>query len=463
MDKNTHTATTRFCIALCALMAFLPMIAIAQDTQQDEPTVHLLLRPHCAQGYSNEEWIYGSVPPPGWPAGNDMEACPPFSVRDPQMLQTQSMNSGAILDMDLVIENPQQLSIEEVRAWIDFDPTVLEGQDLSISTDTFTHIDPSEQFIDSQTSQIKIRVSNPENSDLPAAYWIPVARLQLKINQLVQPGTVLSFFDVQSDGHTFITAKDTQGNTVSVLPDDPGALLVRMEAAATDEPTVDDVSSGTGSSSAPSDTLDASSANSEPHGIIAVGQPCVVNSQCRTNLCTEGICQDPEQTQNDRTAFSQLQVRNVRITTEEGTAYLAWEDLPSSMLKAYNVYYGTTSGQYIQRKTIPGGTPSLSIRNLPVGSMYYFAVRAVSIQDEESSFSREVGIEVGNPASSTAPLVGSVLTDAPGEHPLGNGDVPSVPGETGIPSSLLLLLLGSAIAGTIVAARRQILIAATNT
>ena len=36
--------------------------------------------------------------------------------------------------------------------------------------------------------------------------------------------------------------------------------------------------------------------------------------------------------------------------------YLGWEGLNSSQLKAYNVYYGTTSGKYIQRRSIDNST-----------------------------------------------------------------------------------------------------------
>jgi hypothetical protein len=83
-------------------------------------------------------------------------------------------------------------------------------------------------------------------------------------------------------------------------------------------------------------------------------------------------------------------VQNIRITTEGSSIYLGWEGLNSSQLKAYNIYYGTTTGRYIQRKTVEASTKSLAIRSLPIGTTYYFAVRAVNLADQESAFSRSL-------------------------------------------------------------------------
>jgi len=147
-----------------------------------------------------------------------------------------------------------------------------------------------------------------------------------------------------------------------------------------------------------------------------------------------------------QSAFALLQVRSVRITTEGTSLYVAWDPLASSQLKAYNLYYGTTSGRYIQRKTVSAESTSMAIRNLPEKTTYFVAIRALSLTDEESAFSQEVAVEVGNPKTSTSPLTGDLMAT---RKPV------TVPGETGMPSVIALLLTLSAVTGTAIASRRQ--------
>ncbi|MFH1444335.1 MAG: fibronectin type III domain-containing protein [Candidatus Peregrinibacteria bacterium] len=184
------------------------------------------------------------------------------------------------------------------------------------------------------------------------------------------------------------------------------------------------------------------------------GNACMVSSNCLSRVCENNRCA-PEQSSSaasstgpiSGTAFALLQVRNMRITTEGTSAYVAWDPLSSSQLKAYNLYYGTTSGRYIQRKTISADSTSMAIRSLPEKTTYFVAIRALSKQDEESAFSQEVAVEVGNPQTSTAPLTGDLLSTR---------KLISVPGETGMPSVIALILTISAITGTALASRRQL-------
>ena len=251
----------------------------------------------------------------------------------------------------------------------------------------------------------------------------------------------------------------------------------------------------------------------EPKELSWDGGSCSEDSDCWTFNCVEGICVDPSTTENqnpppqnetpntseetgegnpdsanppsengegedqegvgensdtperplppqDRTPFSLLQVRNVRTTTEGSAILLAWDKLNSSALKGYSIYYGTTTGRYIQRKTVDRELNSLILRALPLNTTYYLAVRAVNTEEEESAFSQEVSIKVGDPTSSTAPLVENQVVVAPGVPseliPEVNGQ-PVVPGETGIPSTLALLFILCAGVGTLLASRRQII------
>lgn len=249
--------------------------------------------------------------------------------------------------------------------------------------------------------------------------------------------------------------------------------------------------------------------SSSPAGTLADGEACITSAQCASNQCVAGVCQPSNgakipdggscglstqcasgqcisnvcrstavsatsisagsagataqdfaaaspPTGAGQTAFSLLQVRNLRITTEGTSVFLGWDPLESSQLKGYNIYYGTTTGRYIQRKTVERTTTSLSLRDLPEGTTYYVAVRAVNVNDEESAFSQEVAVTVGDPSTSTAPLLtGIPRGQSPRAHPVGSAI--TVPGETGVSSATALIVLISAASGTFFAFRRQII------
>lgn len=184
------------------------------------------------------------------------------------------------------------------------------------------------------------------------------------------------------------------------------------------------------------------------------------NEQSSDTNNDENTTMEKPPTPEDRTPFSLLQVRNVRTSTEGSSILLAWDKLNSSSLNAYNIYYGTTTGRYIQRKTVDKELNSLILRALPVGTTYYIAVRAANAKDEESAFSQEVAVEVGNPDSSTSPLIENQVVVAPGMPseliPEVNGQ-PVVPGETGTSSTLAILFLLCAGIGTLLASRRQLI------
>ncbi|MDD4287299.1 MAG: fibronectin type III domain-containing protein [Candidatus Peribacteraceae bacterium] len=184
------------------------------------------------------------------------------------------------------------------------------------------------------------------------------------------------------------------------------------------------------------------------------GGACTAPGHCMSGICESNRCAKVTSSSSasvtppvSGTAFALLQVRNVRITTEGTSLYVAWDPLASSQLKAYNLYYGTTTGRYIQRKTISEDSTSMAIRGLPEKTTYFVAIRALSTQDEESAFSQEVAVEVGNAKTSTAPLTGDLLST---RKPV------TVPGETGMSSVITLILTISAITGTALASRRQI-------
>jgi hypothetical protein len=88
----------------------------------------------------------------------------------------------------------------------------------------------------------------------------------------------------------------------------------------------------------------------------------------------------------------------------QGTS-LAWDPSPDSNVIGYNVYYGTTSGDYSSMTSVQNIT-STTISNLTAGKTYYFAVTAFDANGVESTFSNEIQF-----------IVPGVLTFSKGANP----------------------------------------------
>ncbi len=380
----------------------------------------LYLRPHCEQ--------------------TDQTKCPLFDVADPTSLQTGLLKPGDTLDLDLILSNPEQKAIRRVRAWLSYDTEALEGVSIKIS-EKLPLPTPGESDFDAKDGYIKISASSEEGAE-PVEGALRVARIQMTIKKVPVGGkTPMGFFDLKSGitGHTFAIVKDSPDQ--NILSDTIGALVVRVVAAVPATSTGSAVSS-TRTSTATASVAGTASSSPTP---LTTGQ----------SSPTGGAVAQPT-----TTAFTLLQVQNVKVTTEGSALYIAWDQLKSTQVKGYNIYYGTQIGRYIQRRSLPATALSLAIRDLTQGTTYYAAVRAVNQQDQESAFSQEVAVKIGSPATSTAPLIGipqdlsATLgnTVAP-RNPAQNQTI--VPGESGIPSPLIFLVVGSAVIGTMIALRRQ--------
>lgn len=492
---------------LSILAAFIiSMMPTPVDAATQDATFEL--HPHCIERESKDkEWLFGPIPSPGIVAETrDIEElrCSSFEIEDPQTLRTRPLRKGDILDIDLVINNPSKQSIERVRAWLSYDPNMLEGQSIEIN-DKFGIITPDEKDFSVGEGYAKMEATADGNVESDAQ--ILFARIQFKIKETNSIGTPITFHDVQPDGHSVIIAK-ADGEESYIVKEEPGVLLVKF-AEDSFGPTedVDTPATEDGDIGNIFDSFPDSSTEQEPEvtppppevdpnacvrdedceggtcdagqckeivSLLPNGADCALDNQCESRLCGSGICvpnlgdtSDSDTGNSDqRTAFALLQIRNLRVTTDGSSVFLAWDPLQSSQLKANTVYYSKTSGRYMQRRTIDKSENSLTIRSLEIGKRYYFAVRALSKQDEESAFSREVSIVVGDPDSSSAPLVPGSISAGPGKNPVANilnTDTPTpVPGETGLPSAVVLFLLGSAVIGTSFASRRQLTISNKN-
>lgn len=534
---------TSFChrLTVCALTLLTAVLPLRSALAVGTETT-IVLRPHCLVGYVEDNTVLRE--------GGDPEQirCPSFSVEDPQTLKTPNLAVGDILDLDIVVENPDYKELTRVRTWLSYDPNILHGDQIDVSEE-FPVVTPGESDFSEAEGYVKIETSTEDGG--PEDLQVFVARVQFTVLKATPGGTVINFFDVQSGGHTTVVIGRGEEEE-HVINREPGSLHVVFAEEETASPAQSSSAAPVQASSTAA--VSVASASSEPSvapatELLTDGEACITNNQCRSSRCLSGICQGatplpggsacgtneqcasgkcvanactpettaassassiatsqstlaavgaacqsnkdcqsalcisnvcipsldsqrqdtpsssstvaPVPTAADNSAFSLLQVQTVRVTTEGSSVYLGWEGLNSSQLKAYNIYYGTTTGRYIQRKTVEATVKSLAIRSLPVGTTYYFALRAVNIADQESAFSQEVAVTVGDPKTSTAPLAaGSIPDDGPGKNPVQGsvtGKGGSVPGATGIPSIALTLALLSAVIGTGFASRRQMI------
>ncbi len=403
----THRHAARMiaaAIVASSLFVMLPSFASAQTGG-----AILKLRPHCAE--------------------EDQTKCAAYAVKDPQTLQTPELAVSSLLDMDLVLENPGRKPVSRIRGWMSYDPAILEGTKVEAGK-AFPVIVPGEADFAALQGFIQIGLQTVNNASVSDAV-IPIARIQMNVKKFPAGGkTVLAFYDVKdsTDGHTAVVVKE-DGKETNILGDTLGSLLVQIKNAPT---------SAESATSASSEWKDSSVSS-----VSSLSSPSSLSSLSSSASST-------------RTSFVLLQVQNLRVTTEGSTVYLAWDPLASGELEGYNLYYGAETGRYIQRRSLPATASTLSIRVLPLGTTYYFAVRGVNKANEESAFSKEVAVNVGDPKTSTNPLVGGAKNTGPqGKNPLTGKPTKAVPGKTGMSSNIALLLVLSAVIGTLFALRRQ--------
>ena len=80
-------------------------------------------------------------------------------------------------------------------------------------------------------------------------------------------------------------------------------------------------------------------------------------------------------------------------TLAPNTATLEWNAVNFATLSGYRVYYGTTSGSYLQAPGAGvnvGNITNFTVTGLGAGTRYFFAVTAFDSSNNESGYSNEV-------------------------------------------------------------------------
>ncbi len=343
----------------------------------------------------------------------DRNQCPSYEVADAEHLQTMQMRSGDIVDVDIVLTTMDPQAVSTVRSWLKYDPTQLEARSVEIFADVLPQPIPGEQSIDAVQGLIKIGGGTDGKLNATEAR---VARVTFRvINTTVNSNIFFENYKQDGTGETAVL-KETDGGPVQLMQVNPTILTVRVSTTQVAPPAVP-----------------AQTGNTQP----TVTNPANPNSG----------------------AFQLLQVQNLKLTSSNQSIFVGWDPLPSADIDGYNVYYGTVSGKYIQRRSLEEDNSSLILRDLEPNSTYYVAVRAYSKKGEESTFSHEESVRVGKPESSTSPLnqqPGKISSNPPAEtNPIETRNGTSITGETGLNTGVVAVILFSAAIGTALAWRRQ--------
>ena len=349
--------------------------------------------------------------------------CREFPLYDQETSITQGLKSGDTLDLDIVFMNPSRQPIQSIQSWLSYDPTVLKGVEVRIA-DSFPLVAPGEQAFDA-SGIVKLGASNVSGGVREPEFLFARVTFQvISPKGKVGTGAVSTgnepvrvrfheFSLLGSEGHTKALVVE-EGRTVNVLKTRPNDLLLYFGTG--DPPTL-----------------------IQQPTLPPIVQPPVQNPP----IVTPPVIQPPVVTPPvDDGGFSKLQPSVLRVTTKEDKDYLLWEPLTDPRVRGYNGYYGTVSGRYIQRRTVAADATGVTIRSLPTGKQYFFALSAFNAAEQESEFSYEVSVVVGDPQSSTAPFDLSALGEEPPDLPpvSGNG---GVPGESGLPllAGIALLII----------------------
>lgn len=387
-----HTQKQKALKTVLASSLFISLLSAPLGLLSQSSGPLLVLKPHCI------------LP---------KESCPTFSVENLDTLRTDRLSTGDILDVDVVLQASTPSDVRTIRAWLSYNPAELEARSVELLPALTAPI-PGESIIDAEKGLVKIgggivaTLSAGETS---------IARVTFRVRNALKDSRI-SYYGFASNGTGETSVQNASGQ--GILSVQPASLLVDL-----------------------SDTV----ASSIPPPLTAPSPSPPVQST--------GTPLPSPMAGGQNSAFSLLQPQFVKLTTQGRDILVGWESLRSSQLAGYNVYYGTVSGLYLQRRSIPATTNSLILRDLEAGTQYFVAVRGYDANSTETAFSQEEAVVVGRPETSTSPLSEDPSAGNYGENPIESNSGKIITGETGISEMMLVLCVVSALIGTGFAVWRQ--------
>lgn len=303
-----------------------------------------------------------------------------------------NLSDGDAFYVDVYVTNPSEQSISSVRSWLSYSPRDLEVVSIERLDSPFDLPAPGENEADSGQKLIKLGYSNLQGVN---SAEILIARVNFKVDTKQKKNLGLEFYDYQETelGHTSVVV-DQGGFPLNILAQKPDLLSLKLNGG---PPTV-------ATESAPISTEDPAptSSSAEPESdpvIVEVPAPEPVNTMVTTG---------PLATASD-----------LKLSTDGNKVELQWSEANDARLRGYYLYYGKTPGLYTRRKTLDQMNRFI-FDNLNVGETYYFALTTYDANGNESQYTNEVAVIVGEPLSATHPLESPPL---PSTQNVQNNDV----------------------------------------
>jgi len=434
----TNFIRSGFAALFLANYLLMPVAAFAQENE-----AMLVLEPHCTAA--------------------DRQSCPQFETLDATHLKTSRLNPGDILDIDVVLLNGTGKDIQTVHSWLTYDPNLLEGRSVTLN-DIFSAPSPGEQNIEKEIGTVKIggAVNTVDNGR------IAIARVTFRVIATTED-TVIGFQGFNSDGtgKTSVNGKyQTLGSDSSTglpLPPCTDTSIVGCRGVPTPllltEPSKLSVTLTDPAQDSPVETVHPADSTGSPVSgsplTGAVTTPSDASSSAPESTPAPVLAGAGSSAPSGSSTFTLLQVQNLRVTTRDTQIFLGWDPLSSTELGGYNIYYGTVSGRYIQRRSIPSTASSLVLRDLQPDVTYFLAVRAVNLSGQESIFSQEVSVTVGKQETSSSPLLATETTQLPPENTITSHGGTGVTGTTGVSDNVFIFAFVSACIGTAFAFARH--------
>jgi hypothetical protein len=263
-------------------------------------------------------------------------------------------SQGQEFTIDVIIKNPGQAGVISARTWLEYNANHLEGISIDTSNTPYTLAAPGEDGFDAGAGHVKIGRSNIGGGAKDTI--VTLAKIKFKVKTDSKVSTALKPHDYQLTelGHNSINIIE-DGFPVNILSTRPNDVIISLNANA------GGVGGGT------------------------VTPPVIIEPP----LTPQGL----------------LRPDNVWVNTGLGYAELKWDFVADPNRVGYHVYYGKSSGHYSRRRTL-GNVNSARIDGLNNGEAYFFALTAYDRAANESDYSNEVAVIIGQPLSSTAPFEG---------------------------------------------------------
>lgn len=319
-----------------------------------------------------------------WVSAQDQGAMIEYRTSNPQASQ------GDEVTIEMVLKNPDAQSVISVRSWMEYNPAHLEGISIDTTDSPFTLVAPGEDGFEAENGRVKLGRSNISGGVKDKE--VVVAKVKFRVKTFSGAVTELKPYDYQLTelGHVSVNIID-QGFPVNILTEEPKVLPLTLNSGVPQE----------------SEVVLPPQISLPPVSML-------------------------------------LRPLKLRANTDSGYVDLVWEAPLDLNRSGYFIYYGKTSGQYSRRRTLNNVTQS-RIENLPNGEVYYFAVTAFNALNQESDYSDEVGVIVGEPFSSTSPFEGLLASTL--------GRLPTQPANG--PLAWWILLSAMGLSGTLLFRRKS--------